>query len=106
MGAMGETLRPAIGEARERSCWSPGASLMTPLGTIEGEVLEYLDRHHTATLRRLNRELAAPSYMVVMAVGALIRTGLVRGAQHDLEVVVKRRTSLHELRDQHHGGAG
>ena len=79
-------------------------SLMTPLGLVEGEVLEYLDRHHSATLRRLNRELPAPSYLVIMAVGALIRSGLVRGDQRELEVVVKLRKSLCELGYENQGG--
>ena len=77
---------------------------MTPLGLVEGEVLEHLDRHHTVTLRRLNRELAAPAYMVMMAVGALIRAGLVRGAQHDLEVIVQPRKPLRGLCRENLGG--
>ncbi|MBI2173708.1 MAG: hypothetical protein HYU33_00720 [Candidatus Omnitrophica bacterium] len=70
------------------------ASLMTPLGLVEGEVLTYLERHQSTTLRRLNRELEWPAYMVMMGVGALIRVGLVRGIQHDLEVVLKLRKPL------------
>lgn len=73
-------------------------SLMTPLGMVEGEVLEYLDRCEHTTLRRLNQALKWPAYMVMMAVGALIRAGLVRGAQHDLEVVVALRKPLGEFR--------
>lgn len=89
-----------------RPGWSAYRSLMTPLGVVEGEVLEYLDRHRTATLRRLNRDLSAPSQMVMMAVGALIRAGLVRGTQHELEVVVQPRKSLHERSGDLEGGAG
>jgi uncharacterized membrane protein len=74
------------------------SSLMTPLGLVEGEVLAYLDRQGIATLRRLNQQLGWPAYMVMMAVGALIRAGLVRGIQHDLEVVVKLRKPLAGLR--------
>lgn len=57
---------------------------MTPLGVVEGEVLEYLDRHRMTTLQQLSRALASPSYLVMMAVGALIRAGLVRGVQDHL----------------------
>lgn len=75
-----------IQETRKTPSRSVGASLMTPLGLVEGQVLEYLDRHRIATLRQLKRALASPSYMVVMAVGALIRAGLVRGVQDHLTV--------------------
>lgn len=94
---MSQTFGPLMQEARERPCRSLGESLMTPLGIVEGEVLVYLDRHHITTLRRLNQAMAAPSYLVMMAVGALIRAGLVRGAQHDLEVVVRSKQHLHGL---------
>lgn len=69
-------------------------SLLTPLGLVEGEVLLYLEGRETATLRQLNQELRWPAYMVMMAVGALIRSGLVRGIQRDLEVIVKLRRPL------------
>lgn len=71
-------------------------SLMTPLGVVEGDVLAYLDGHQgNSTLRRLYRELEWPAYMVMMAVGALIRSGLVRGIQRNLEVAVELRRPLH-----------
>lgn len=73
-------------------------SLMTPLGVVEGEVLAYLEREEVSTLRRLNREIRQPAYMVMMAVGALIRAGLIRGIQHELDVVVKRRKPIAALR--------
>jgi len=71
-----------------------GPSLMTPLGVVEGEVLAYLDGHRIVTLRHLNRTLASPPYLVMMAVGALIRAGLVRGVQNDLDVILKPRRPL------------
>ena len=74
-----------------------GPSLMTPLGVVEGEVLSYLDRHPMTTLRRLNQEMGHPAYMVMMAVGALIRTGLVRAIRRDLDVILKLRRPLPSL---------
>ena len=65
------------------------ASLMTPLGLISGDVLTYLEERGATTVRRLVRELEWPSQMIMMAVGSLIREGLVRAAQHDLEVIVE-----------------
>ena len=66
-------------------------SLMTPLGIIEGDILTYLERHGTTSMRRLVRELEGPASLVVMAVGALIRGGLARAVQHDLEIIVEAR---------------
>lgn len=92
---MNDMVLPMVGEEQKRRAADavPG-SLMTPLGLVEGEVLRYLDRRGSATLRRLNRELRWPAYMVMMAVGALIRAGLVRGVQHELEVILKLRRPL------------
>jgi hypothetical protein len=70
------------------------SSLMTPLGVAEGEVLAYLEDRQSSTLRKLNRELRWPAYMVMMAVGALIRAGLVRGIQRDLDVTLSLRKPL------------
>ena len=96
---MSEVLLPMVEEEWKKPPARPThPSLMTPLGVVEGEVLTYLDRHGRSTLRRLNQELEWPAYLVMMAVGALIRAGLVRGIQHDLEVVVKLRKPLGELR--------
>ena len=66
-----------------------GTSLMTPLGLISGDVLTYLEERGTTTVRRLVREVEWPSQMITMAIGSLIREGLVRAVQHDLEVIVE-----------------
>ena len=65
------------------------SSLMTTLGFVEGEALTYLGTHGATTLRRLIRELEWSSQMVTMAVGALVRQGLARAKQHELEVIVE-----------------
>jgi len=80
--------------AKHLSGWSKparaaGPSLMTTLGVVSGEVLTCLEEHGTTSLRRVIRELAWPSQLVVMAVGALVRDGLVRAEQHDLEVLLE-----------------
>ncbi len=95
---MSEFLMPTVEEElkmEEPKTEPQPLSLMTPVGVVEGEVLAYLDRHGCATLRRLNQELAWPAYMVMMAVGALIRAGLVRGIQHELQVVIHPRRPLY-----------
>lgn len=83
MGAS-EEWRMADGEAEAEA-----ASLMTPIGRAEGEILTYLERHGVSSVRRLIRELEWPAPVIMMAVGALAREGLVRAVRHDLEVLVE-----------------
>ena len=108
---MGATLLPALfGEWKDppiteaapstlpRKSWAVQAaqgtdagaskSLMTTIGIVEGEVLAYLDTHGATTLRHLTRELEWPTTMIMMAVGALVREGLARAVQHELEIIV------------------
>ncbi len=68
---------------RERS-----PSLFTLVGVVEGDILNYVEMRGGTTLRRLIQGLEWPSSLVVMAAGALIRQGLVRGNQHELEAVL------------------
>ena len=77
-------MQPSPSTASESS-----ASLMTALGVVEGEVLTYLEEHGSTPVRRLTRELQWPAPMVIMAAGALIRSGLVRATQYDLEVILE-----------------
>ena len=65
------------------------ASLMTPLGLVSGEALTYIERHPKTTLRQLIRSLPWPTPIVIMSVGALIREGLIRGVQRELEIVLE-----------------
>ncbi|MBI3996979.1 MAG: winged helix-turn-helix domain-containing protein [Candidatus Omnitrophica bacterium] len=60
---------------------------MTQIGVLEGEVLAFLDEHGSTSMRRLTRELDGPSPLIMMAIGALVRQGLIRVVQHDLEVI-------------------
>ena len=48
-----------------------------------------IERRGRTTLRRLTRELHWPSTLVMMAVGALIRQGLVRGSQGGVDTVLE-----------------
>lgn len=91
---MTQSPSPTMAMPVESATTAMHASLMTPLALVEGEVLAYLDERPIVPLRRLRRELGWPADMVMMAVGALIRAGLVRGVQRDLEVVVKLRKPL------------
>ena len=75
------------------------SSLMTTLGVVEGDVLAYLERNGSATLRELNRQLRGPAYLVMMGVGALVRAGLVRGVQSELSVILTLRKPLRGPRD-------
>lgn len=87
---MSEMMFPAIeGEGMRSPERTTGPSIVTLVGLVEGDVLTYLDTHRATPLRRLARELEWPSAMVFMGVGALIRQGLARGVQHDLEVIVE-----------------
>lgn len=67
----------------------PDGAVVTLLGLVEGEVLTYLEERGTTTLRGLIRALDWPAPFVTMGVGALIRHGLAKGVQHDLEVVLE-----------------
>ncbi len=68
-----------------------GTPVITTVGIISGEILTDLEQHGSSTLRRLIRELSWPMPLVVMAVGALVREGLIRASQHDLEMVIELR---------------
>lgn len=63
------------------------ASLMAWLGITEGEVLEFLEVHGPTSLYRLIQALDHPASTVIMAVGALIREGLIKGSEQRLEYV-------------------
>ena len=100
---MSEFLMPAVEEERHTrdsepfSFRSGRASLMTPLGLVEGDVLTCLDRKDAqgvATLQELGRAVRWPTHLVLMAIGALIRAGLVQGIQQGVNVTVTRRKPL------------
>ncbi|GEM_PF-3195432 len=59
-----------------------GASLMTPLGLIEGDVLNLVESKGRVALKDIVQELTWPEAMVMMSAGALIREGLVQAKRH------------------------
>ena len=86
----------------EASQWS----MITLLGLVEGDILEYLETQGSTTLYRLVQALEWPSRLVMMGVGALIREGLVIGRQRELEVVLEinraRPAASHTWSDDEH----
>ncbi len=68
---------------------SSGLSLMTPLGLLAGDVLMFVERQGRMTMAQLLQEVKGPASMVLMAVGSLIRQGLVRAIQQDVDVIVE-----------------
>jgi hypothetical protein len=69
-------------------------SVMTSLGLIGGEVLLYLETCGAASARQLVRTLEWPVDMVYMAIGALIRQGLIQVSQNKDEIFVEPTTQL------------
>ncbi|MBI2093777.1 MAG: hypothetical protein HYT88_03530 [Candidatus Omnitrophica bacterium] len=63
-------------------------SIITELGLTEGEVLTHLEESGPTGLRRLTLLLARPPHYVVMAVGSLIRQGLIKDFRGDWDLVV------------------
>ncbi len=66
----------------------PKRSLITALGILSGEVLTCVEHHGTVTLRELKRMVGETTPMVMMAVGALVRQGLVRATDWGGQVVI------------------
>ena len=54
-----------------------GVTLLTTLSLVEGEILNYLEQHGVARLKKVVKDLEWPMAEVIMGVGALIREGLV-----------------------------
>ncbi len=61
--------------------------IMAVLGVVEGEILERLESSGPMPLYRLIQAQEQPASLVMMAVGALIRQGLLTGNEHRLELV-------------------
>ena len=89
-----DTLFPRVEEGKHPAGAGATRSVMTSVGLVEGDILTYLDEHGATSLRHLIRVLEWPSAMVLMGIGALIRTGMVRGLQRELEVLIEPITPL------------
>lgn len=68
-----------------------GQSLMTTLGIISGEALTLLERNGAMSLRSLIRELPWAMPVITMAIGSLVREGLIKAEQHELEIILEPR---------------
>lgn len=73
--------------ALQTDTWSNSA-LITTLGLIEGEILNFIEAQGAATLAHVLQEIQWPAQSVVMAVGALLRQGLLYGVTQDRELVL------------------
>ena len=63
-------------------------SVMTSLGLIKGEILEYLEKRGLATQEQILNESEWPSILVTMAIGHLIGEGLVRAKKFNGSLVI------------------
>ena len=66
--------------------------IITLLGVLSGEILTYLEKCEKATAAQLSRELGWTVPMVMMAIGTLIREGLVLAHPSNLEIVIQPRS--------------
>ena len=67
----------------------PTQALVTELGMIEGEILLWLESEGGTNARDLVRQMPWPSRQVMMAIGSLIRQGLARGVERELDITVQ-----------------
>ncbi len=79
----------AVGQDAQAEQAREDPAIITEVGVAAGEVLLYLDEHGATPVRRVIRELACPAPITFMAMGALVREGLVRAVRHDLEVILE-----------------
>jgi DNA-binding MarR family transcriptional regulator len=63
-------------------------NLIITIGIIEGEILTYLENSGKATMAELTRDLEWPSSFLWMALGALVKGGLVLTEKHELDMVI------------------
>lgn len=68
---------------------SGGASVVTVLSLVEGEILTYLEQHGFARLKKIVRDLEWPTAEVFMGVGALVREGLIEVRRDRFGVILK-----------------
>jgi hypothetical protein len=79
--------RDALAGPRETQfCIGEQVSLMTPLGMAAGEILTEVDSDGAVTLRHLVETIGWPVHLIVMALGVLVREGLVQAAQQGPDV--------------------
>jgi hypothetical protein len=62
---------------------------MTPMGLAAGEILTQVDWSGALTQRHLIQSVGWPRHLIVSALGALVREGLVRTTQQGAELLVE-----------------
>jgi hypothetical protein len=67
------------------------SSLMTPLGLVEGEILDWVDRHGPTALHKLTQELDWSPNLILMGIGALVRQDLAWAVQVKSDIIVRSR---------------
>lgn len=86
---MSEVLLPMVEDEWKKpaaaTTWD--TSVITLLGVVQGEILEALESHGPMSLYRLIQSQDRPASTVTMAVGALIREGLVGGNEPRLHAI-------------------
>lgn len=68
-------------------------SLMTKLGLLEGVILEKIEESKMVTLQELMVALHGNPCIITMAVGSLIRQGVIRSSEHGQDVFLERQTN-------------
>lgn len=63
--------------------------LMTRLALIEGSILERLEKEKYMAIRELMEELEWEPCAVTMAVGSLVRQGMIQCAEYDKDVFLE-----------------
>lgn len=71
-----------LGNGHKERSYGPRMCLMTELGLLEGEILLYLEAQGATDLRTLISKIPWSSQQILMAIGSLIRRGVVSGTQH------------------------
>ncbi len=73
-----------------RLCGADGFThIVMRVALIEGDIIERLEHSNPMTLRQLIENLKLEPCAAAMAVGSLIRQGLIRSFEHEGEVVVE-----------------
>ncbi len=72
-----------------------GASLITSLGLVEGDVLDFVETKGPVALKDIVQELTWPEAMVMMSAGALIRDGLVQAKRHNKHIYLEEASKQH-----------
>jgi len=68
-----------------------GASLLTPVSLVEGEILEFMETRSKTTLSEIVAHLSWPVPIIMIGVGGLINQGLLIAMRHDTFILLTRK---------------